>query len=264
MSALPEERQETALERAQRRRDEALARPIVIRCQDCLWEQEGPVLEARRAWAEHRRDEHDDPSGMESVERIAKPLTMREIKHGGRKTKHSPRCKQDGCSVTAVHTSGLCHEHELRRTHERKERSAMPHRTCEEVAGCTNQTVSDRGVYARVCAEHKDLVTQRRRQAGLGIGSTPDPERHAGKRPLAAVPPPAPEPEPVEPDGRQAVDKNAPDSAPSLVELAERVDTLSTRRRAMLAELDALEVELRAAVADTQKALSACEIEDVA
>ena len=169
MSALPEERQETALERAQRRRDEALARPIVIRCQDCLWEQEGPVLEARRAWAEHRRDEHDDPSGMESVERIAKPLTMREIKHGGRKTKHSPRCKQDGCSVTAVHTSGLCHEHELRRTHERKERSAMPHRTCEEVAGCTNQTVSDRGVYARVCAEHKDLVTQRRRQAGLGL-----------------------------------------------------------------------------------------------
>lgn len=32
----------------------------------------------------------------------------------------------------------------------------------------------------------------------------------------------------------------------------------------MLAELDALEVELRAAVANAQKALSACAIEDVA
>lgn len=113
-------------------------------------------------------------------------------------------------------------------------------RTCEEVPGCTNPTVSDRGRYARVCTEHKALVTA----------------RYQGRRKpkSEAVPPPAPEP-----DGRHSVDKTDP--APSLVGLAERVDTLSTRRRAMLAELDDLEAELRDALGACQEALSACESE---
>lgn len=151
MSALPEERQETALERAQRRRDEALARPIVIRCQDCLWEQEGPVLEARRAWAEHRRDEHDDPSGMESVERIAKPLTMREIKHGGRKRKHEPTRKEPDVQI----------------------------RICKR-EDCDERALDHRGRYAGLCAEHKREAREQQaaRQTGQPRGQ------------LAAVPPP--------------------------------------------------------------------------
>lgn len=275
MSALPEERQETALERAQRRRDEALARPIVIRCQDCLWEQEGPVLEARRAWAEHRRDEHDDPSGIESVERIARPLTMHEIKRGGRKTKHSPRCATEGCSMPSAHPStGLCHEHHRQAEREKKKASAattpldriraIPDRPIEEEAtvealgqctkkGCDRAAVERRRVgryFANWCQEHIDeWLAQKNTRGGTK---------------LEAVPPPAREPEPVSEPPALIPDPAPSTSDDSLVGAAQRVTDLTERRRAMLAELDAIEAELREAIVDAQEALSACGIEDVA
>ena len=94
-------------------------------------------------------------------------------------------------------------------------------------------------------------------QAAIAAASGSSPSNEGPKN--EAVPPPAPEPE-----RRQAVDKNEGDSAPSLVDLAQSVDTLSTRRREMLAELDALDAELRDALGACAEALQAHEIEDAA
>lgn len=105
----PEEEKPTrALERWQDQRDSLLARELTVRCADCFWESTGPTLEARRAWAEHRRDEHGDESGMESIARVTKPLTQREIKHGGRKRKVAdtrPRERKER-AVTEVQERG--------------------------------------------------------------------------------------------------------------------------------------------------------------
>lgn len=95
------------------------------------------------------------------------------------------------------------------------------------------------------------------RVGGRASGSAPSSE--GPKR--EPVPPPAAKPEPA---GRQVVDKNEGDSATALVDLAQVVDTLSTRRRAMLAELDALEAELREAVGALDAALAEHRLQEAA
>ena len=78
-----------------------------------------------------------------------------------------------------------------------------------------------------------------------------------GSRTVQATPPPRPKPAKGRGEGRklapiapEAAPAEAPPAAPerTLVELAQVVDQLSTRRKAMLAQLDALETELRAAI----------------
>jgi hypothetical protein len=62
---------------------------------------------------------------------------------------------------------------------ERRRAAVARRRTCEEVPGCTRPTISDRGRYARVCEEHKDLVTARystNGSAGVPVAPKPGPE----------------------------------------------------------------------------------------
>lgn len=83
------------------------------------------------------------------------------------------------------------------------------------------------------------------------------PEKQGKSPPLAAVPPPAGESVPA---GTTAV----PERDQSLVELAQRVSDLTERRRVVLADLDALERDLRDALGACQDALQAHEIEAAA
>lgn len=77
-----------------------------------------------------------------------------------------------------------------------------------------------------------------------------------------AVPPPATKPS--KPASLPPVETPERDSALGLVGLAERVEALSTRRRAMLAELDQVERELVSAVAALRDALAAHEVGEAA
>ena len=80
-----------------------------------------------------------------------------------------------------------------------------------------------------------------------------------------AVPPPAAEPEPVEPAVREEGAKDSrkysgtiPESD-SLVELAQRVTDLTARRREVLVELNLIDEALREALGACQDALNAAE-----
>lgn len=88
-----------------------------------------------------------------------------------------------------------------------------------------------------------------------------DRPQRGGRRPeSAAVPPPEAVPDRAE----SGPGPHMAEGPPSLVESAQRVSELTERRRAMLAELDGIERELRSALAECESALRACAVEEAA
>lgn len=142
-------------------RQARLAATVTVRCADCLWQQTGPQAEARVAWGEHRRDEHDDQAALAGV--------LRSLERAA----NGPRRTTGGRMALTLGNNNL--EQNIAKTRAaggghgvRPDRRQNVARTCEEVPGCTNPTISDRGRYARVCAEHKDMVTARYAANGGG------------------------------------------------------------------------------------------------
>ena len=74
-------------------------------------------------------------------------------------------------------------------------------RSCTEVEGCGKATVSDRGLYANVCQDHKHLVTERsrgtraagaRKDGSAGQPASPSPSRPEPLEPQPGAPDPPP------------------------------------------------------------------------
>ena len=95
-------------------------------------------------------------------------------------------CVTVGCPYEADGTDQLCRHcrayqgrlkprPRLQLVHSREETPMPSTRTCEQ-PGCDSPTCSDRGRYARVCQEHKHIVTERLRADRPPLAAVPDPE----------------------------------------------------------------------------------------
>ncbi|HET6303828.1 MAG TPA: hypothetical protein VFG80_03535 [Myxococcota bacterium] len=234
-----------------REREATLAQEITVRCADCLWETAGTALEARRAWAAHRRDEHSDDSGLRLLERMeAGPRKRRRgapkvgganqdleanlrrtrLEGGGR---GSPRVDgQDGrreAALAAIRAYAAEH--------------GAPPRLRDSVAGFSAATLQ------RIFGSFAEAIEQ----AGF-----PRPRR--GARRLAVPPPGKPAkgrsqgrerrslaPEPAPAQGSEGT-RDGPLSG-SLVELAERAEQAQEALAVCEAELDGARESLLAALA---------------
>lgn len=110
-------------------------------------------------------------------------------------------------------------------------------RTCEH-PGCGKPTVSSRGPYARVCHDHKDIVTAARRRSGGGNASVP----------ALRVSPSAPEAVEPEPAEEPTVADSIADRATRLAHLT--LEIQQTRERLIGLQAEALGIldELREAI----------------
>lgn len=202
-------------------------------------------------------------------------------------------CAQPGCPLDASPSSDLCPEHDeilLRKfslaSNQKTEADEIMEEIEDLLPSADRRTWTADSVIARIRAfasEHgrppktaelganglPSQTTVKRLfgnlgnavvQAGFARPTRGGARRGKVVKVVAAVPPPAARPKTVSPPPR--VEDSEPDGAPTLTPLAERVEALSTRRRAMLAELDQLERERAEAVAALRAALKAHELED--
>lgn len=170
----------TATDLANEERELYLTQTLTVRCADCAWETTGPAREARREWAEHRRDAHEDDSALASVERM--DAGPRRTSTGKLALKTGSRTLEENLAATRKAGGGAGSQRTA------TVRAKIDAGLCKR-PGCENRHIGvAMGPYAGLCQEHIDEAKEERsaRLKGKPRGGR-EPE------PIAAVPPPEPD-----------------------------------------------------------------------